>query len=60
MMSNIEIMKKKLRLKKMDAHADELEIQKLLLLEKVEKIDGEIKIAQEQIEELKLEIGENK
>ena len=55
---DIEVAKKKLRLKKMDTHIDEMEIQKMVLLEKIEKIDSEIKIAKEQKEELAKEIGE--
>lgn len=55
---DIEKAKKKLRLKKMDTHIDEMTIQKMVLLEKVEKLDSEIDIAKQQIEELKQEIGE--
>lgn len=57
-MSSIEEKRKQLRIKKMDANLDEMEIQKLILLEKVEKIDEEMAITKQQIEELKQEIGE--
>lgn len=57
-MSTIEQKRKELRIKKMDANIDEMEIQKLILLEKVEKLDLEIETAKQQIEELKQEIGE--
>lgn len=58
MSMDIEAAKKRLRLKKMDTHIDEMEIQKLILLEKIEKLDSEIQIAKEQKEELAKEIGE--
>lgn len=55
---SIEKAKKKLRLKKMDTHVDEMEIQKMILHDKIEKLEAEILTAKEQIEELKKEIGE--
>ena len=58
MQSNILLLEKKLKLKKIDAHADELAIQKLKLLEKAGKLDGEIDIANNTIEDLKKEIAE--
>lgn len=58
MQSNIILLEKKLKLKKIDAHGDELLIQKLKLMEKASKLDGEIEIANTTIEELKIEIKE--
>lgn len=52
MQSNIHILETKLKIKKMDAHCDEMMIQKLRLMEKVAKLDLEIETTQEQIEEL--------
>lgn len=52
MQSKIGILETKLRIKKMDAHRDEMMIQKLKLLEKAAKLDSEIDTATKQIEEL--------
>lgn len=52
MQSNIHILETKLKIKKMDAHRDEMMIQKLKLLEKAAKLDIEIETTTEQIEEL--------
>ena len=58
MQSKIILLEKKLKLKKIDAHADELAIQQLKLMEKAGKIGGEIDIAKQTIEDLKKEIAE--
>lgn len=58
MQSKIQVLEKKLKLKKVDAHRDELEINKLRLLEKAYKLDEEIALAEQTIEELKTEILE--
>lgn len=58
MQSNIQLLEKKLKLKKIDAHKDELAIQKLKLIEKASKLDDEIAIADQTIEEIKNEIAE--
>jgi len=57
MLSNIEKLELKLKVKKMDTHRDEMEIQKLKLLEKVDKLDAEITLADSQIEELKQKLN---
>jgi hypothetical protein len=51
-------MEKKLRLKKMDAHKDELVINQLKLMEKADKLSEEISIAQSAVDELQKEITE--
>ena len=58
MQSDIKLLETKLKIKKMDAHRDEMAIQKLRLIEKVAKLDAEIETTTQQIEELKQEIGE--
>ena len=58
MQSKIQVLEKKLKLKKVDALRDELEINKLRLLEKAYKLDEEIALAEQTIEELKTEIIE--
>jgi len=58
MQSSIILLEKKLKLKKVDAHADELTIQKLKLIEKINKLDGEIELANNTVAELQLEITE--
>lgn len=58
MQSKIQVLEKKLKLKKVDAHRDELEINKLRLLEKAYKLDEEIALAEQTINELKTEILE--
>jgi hypothetical protein len=57
-MESIATLEKKLKIKKMDAHIDEMAIQKLRLMEKVNKLDSEIELAKTQIEEIKQELGE--
>lgn len=52
MQSDIGLLETKLKIKKMDAHRDEMMIQKLRLLEKVAKLELEIETTTEQIEEL--------
>ena len=56
MQNNIAIMEKELRVKKMDAHVDEMRLNKLKLLQKADKIEAEVEIAEQQIAELKKEI----
>ena len=58
MQSNILLLEKKLKLKKVDAHKDELAIQKLKLLEKAAKLDDEIALADQTLGELQQEITE--
>lgn len=58
MQSNIQLLEKKLKLKKIDAHKDELAIQQLKLMEKASKLDGEIALVDETIAEIKKEIAE--
>lgn len=58
MQSKILLLEKKLKLKKIDAHMDELVIQKLKLLEKADKLDGEIELAQSTLDDLRKEIKE--
>ena len=49
-------MEKELRVKKMDAHVDEMRLNKLKLLQKADKIEAEVEIAEQQIADLKKEI----
>lgn len=58
MQSDIKVLETKLKIKKMDAHRDEMTIQKLRLMEKVAKLEAEIETTTQQIEELKQELGE--
>jgi hypothetical protein len=58
MRSKMEILEKKLRMKKMDAHKDELAINQLKLMEKIDKLNEEILLAESSITELSNEIKE--
>lgn len=57
-MKEIEILEAKLKIKKMDAHIDEMELNKLKLAQKIEKLDKEIALQQEAINEKKQLIKE--
>ena len=58
MQSKLALLEKKLKYKKIDAHMDETEINKLRLMEKVDKLDSEMAIAANTLKELKVEIKE--
>lgn len=58
MQTDLEKLEKQIRIKKMDAHADELKLNKLKLLQKADKLDEEIAVVIESIQKLKQEIGE--
>jgi hypothetical protein len=58
MQNDLDKLEKKIRIKKMDAHADELRLNKLKLLQKADKLDEEIAAVVESIDKLKQEIGE--
>ena len=58
MQSKILLMEKKLKYKKIDAHKDETEINKLRLMEKIAKLDNEIVLADATLNDLDHEIKE--
>lgn len=58
MQYDVQLLEKKLKYKKIDAHGDELMINKLKLIEKASKIDDEIVEINATLETLKQEIKE--
>jgi hypothetical protein len=60
MSSKIRAMELELRIKKMDANADEMRLNKLKLLEKADNIDREVSLVEEQIAKLQKELDQIK
>lgn len=58
MQNDLDKLEKQIKIKKIDAHADELRLNKLKLLQKADKLDEEIALAMDTINKLKQEIGE--